>query len=83
MPSLVASTRDVRTECRNRASEVEALVPAGGPSLSVTSRLDFLEWPRTLGFAFVMVVSGLREERGRSKGVGASLLARVRVGRGI
>ena len=64
-------------EWRSRERESAGEVPVGGPSLRVISRLVFLLCPPE---GFVMIGSGFRVFRNLSKGVGASLLARVRAG---
>lgn len=66
-------------ECRKDARAADGVEPGEGPSFSATSRLVFLacceaEEP-------FEGCKGLRSGRGRSKGAGASLLARARVGR--
>jgi hypothetical protein len=78
MPSFVAATPDVRMECLRSDREEADVVPAGGPSRRVTSRLDLRAWERMGGFE--IVVRGLRSGLDRSKGAGRSLFARVRVG---
>jgi hypothetical protein len=81
MPSLVAEMPLVRMECRRIESESRAEVPAGGPSLKASSRLDLRAWEESVDAGLVVEVAGRRVPAGRWNGVGASLLARVRDGR--
>jgi hypothetical protein len=76
MPSFVAVTPLVNIECRSNDSAVAGVVPGGGPSLRVISRLDLRAWV-AMWFEEGEVTPDFRALRGRN-GRGASLLARAR-----